>query len=182
MRLHLSLGAAFCALCLPAFSPVLPAAADETPRRKPGLWRMEHVMQGAPSPSGGVEMCIDEKTDDIMRQNIGENGPKCEKLSFTRDGDKYRVSSVCKLDKSVTKTEGVFTGSFDSAYRGELHITYTPPIHNLASADMVLEAKWLGPCKPGQKPGDIVMPGLPGGQMNMQELIKKREQLRKGAQ
>ena len=49
---------------------------------------------------------------------------------------------------------------------------------------MVLEAKWLGPCKPGQKPGDIVMPGLKGagGQMNLQELMKKRDQLRKGAQ
>jgi hypothetical protein len=180
MRFHLSLGVAFCAVCLPGLS----IAADDIPHRKPGLWRMENIMQGEPSPAGAIEMCIDEKTDDIMRQNVGENGPKCEKPSFARDGDKYRISSTCKLDKSVTKTEGVFTGSFDSAYRGELHITYTPPIHNLAAADMVLEAKWLGPCKPGQKPGDIVMPGLKGagGQMNLQELMKKRDQLRKGAQ
>ncbi|MBG0809668.1 DUF3617 family protein [Methylosinus sp. H3A] len=179
MRFRLSLGAAFCVVCLPAVS----AVADEMPRRKPGLWSMEFVTQGAPSPTGGVEMCIDEKTDDIMRQNMGDQTQQCEKLSFTRDGDKYRVGSICKLDKSVTKTEGVFTGSFDSAYRGEFHITYTPPIHNLASTDLVIEAKWLGPCKPGQKPGDIVMPGLKGGgQMNMQELMKKREQLRKGAQ
>jgi hypothetical protein len=22
-----------------------------------------------------------------------------------------------------------------------------------------MEARWLGPCEPGQKPGDVIMPG-----------------------
>jgi len=36
----------------------------------------------------------------------------------------------------------------------------------------IIDAKWLGPCKPGQKPGDISMPGMPEG-INMDDLMKK---------
>jgi len=185
MRFHASLGVAFCVICL----PVLSGAADEIPHRKAGLWRMERITQGAPSPLGAMEMCVDEKTDDILRQRFGgDQEQKCEKISFKRDGDLYRVSSVCKIDETtVAKTEGTFNGSFDSAYRAEFHMTYSPPLHNRAAVDLVLDAKWLGPCKPGQKPGDVFAPGLkglggPGGQINVQELMKMREQLRKGAQ
>ena len=35
---------------------------------------------------------------------------------------------------------------------------------------MTVEAKWLGPCKPGQKPGDIVMPG--GFKLNVTDMQK----------
>ncbi|HEY8063984.1 MAG TPA: DUF3617 family protein [Methylosinus sp.] len=189
MRFHVSLGAAFCVLGL----PVLAAAADDIPHRKAGLWRIERMTQGAPSRFGPMEMCIDEKTDDIMRQRMGDQEQKCDKISFRREGDKYRVSSVCKMEQTVATTEGTFTGSFDSAYRAELHVTFDPPLRTRASSDIVrsssdivMEAKWLGPCKPGQKPGDIDAPGLKGmggpGQMNVQELMKMRDQLRKGAQ
>jgi hypothetical protein len=38
---------------------------------------------------------------------------------------------------------------------------------------MMQEARWLGPCKPGQKPGDIMMPGMPPVNAgNMQEMMK----------
>ncbi len=33
-----------------------------------------------------------------------------------------------------------------------------------------MEAKWLGACKPGQKSGDISMPGMPN--INMDEIMK----------
>ena len=33
-----------------------------------------------------------------------------------------------------------------------------------------IEAKWLGACKPDQKPGDIVMPG--GFKMNVKDMEK----------
>jgi hypothetical protein len=182
MRFHVSIGAAFCVFCL----PILSAAADDIPHRKAGLWRMERMSQGAPSPLGAMEMCIDEKTDDII-QRFGDRGQKCEKTSFRREGDKYSVSAVCKMEHTVATMEGTFTGDFNSAYRAEIHVASDPPLHPRASSDIVMEAKWLGPCKPGQKPGDMDAPGLkglggPGGQMNIQELMKMRDQLRKSAQ
>ena len=35
---------------------------------------------------------------------------------------------------------------------------------------MTIEAKWLGACKAGQKPGDIMMPG--GMKMNITDMEK----------
>ncbi|WP_244613191.1 hypothetical protein [Methylosinus sp. Ce-a6] len=40
------------------------------------------MSQGVPSPLGAMEMCVDEKTDDIMRQRFGDREQKCEKTSF----------------------------------------------------------------------------------------------------
>lgn len=166
---------------------VVAAAADEFPRRKAGLWRIEHTQGAAARLVGQMETCVDEKTDDLLRQRFGGQEQQCEKMSFRREGDKYRMSSVCKIGDRVATTEGTFTGSFQSAYRAELHMTFDPPLFSRAPSDIVMEAKWLGPCKPGQKPGDVDAPALkalggPGGQMNMQELMKMRDQLRKGAQ
>ncbi|ATQ68570.1 MULTISPECIES: DUF3617 domain-containing protein [Methylosinus] len=178
MRFHL--GFLFLALSIPGSAAL---AADEPPRRKSGLWRIEQTISGKPSPMGVIETCIDEKTDDLMRERASEHEQKCEKAGFTREGDAFRVHSVCKLEHSVATMDGKFTGSFDSAYRSEMHISYAPPMHGVGSADMVMDAKWLGPCKPGQKAGDIVMPGfsgkLGGGQMNMQDLMKMRDAMKK---
>jgi hypothetical protein len=159
-------------------------AADELPHRKSGLWRIEQTIQGMPSPMGAIETCVDETTDDLTRQRLSEREQKCEKAELTRDGAAFRVHSVCKLQNTVATMDGKFTGRFDSAYRSEMHISYAPPLHGLAVADMVTEAKWVGPCKPGQKAGDIVMPGraLGGGrQIDMQQLMKMRDALKKGA-
>jgi hypothetical protein len=163
------------------------AAAAELPRRKAGLWRVETVMQGAPMPMGPVELCVDQKSDDIMRQRMDERKQECDKMDWRRDGDTFHISSVCKMAKTVATTEGTFTGSFDSAYHADLHVTFAPPLHGRASSDMTISAKWLGPCKPGQKAGDVVMPGLGtlggagGRQMNMQELMKLRDQMKRMA-
>ena len=39
---------------------------------------------------------------------------------------------------------------------------------------MTQEARWLGPCKPGQKPGDVIMPNMggAGGSINVNEMMK----------
>ncbi|WP_442764215.1 hypothetical protein, partial [Malikia spinosa] len=34
-----------------------------------------------------------------------------------------------------------------------------------------LEITRLGPCKPGQKHGDVVMPGMPGGNKSLQDMM-----------
>ena len=98
-----------CLLCVGSVA----LAADELPRRKSGLWRIERITQGAPSPMGAMEMCIDEKTDDLMRERFAGREQKCEKMSFAREGAGYRISSVCKLERTVATTEGKFTGSFE---------------------------------------------------------------------
>src|SRR5262249_1850753 len=50
-----------------------------------------------------------------------------------------------------------FTGSFDSAYRVETTSTYEPPMAGVKEGSAIIEARWLGPCKADQKPGDMIL-------------------------
>jgi hypothetical protein len=52
----------------------------------------------------------------------------------------------------------VVTGKFDSAYKIESKSTYDPPLFDKAEGHAVLEAKWTGPCKADQRPGDMILP------------------------
>lgn len=61
-----------------------------------------------------------------------------------------------------------------------MHVAYDPPIHGKSELNMTLSAKWLGPCKEGQKGDDIAAPNLGQGKNvpNLQELMKMRDQMK----
>lgn len=165
-------------------APAIAAATDQPPRRKAGLWEIHNEMNGRASPVGPIQSCIDEKTDSIMQQGLSDAQSSCEQMSWVKDGDSYVIKSVCKIGKAFATTEGKFTGAFDSNYRGEMHTIYSPPIHGMAKSDITLTAKWLGPCKEGQKPGDIVMPNMPSvpgmpKSINIEEMMKMRDQMKR---
>jgi len=69
-------------------------------------------------------------------------------------------------------------GDFDSAYtvKTTSHSEHGPSGLPRDST-MTIEAKWLGACKPDQKPGDIVMPG--GFKINIRDAEKLRALLPK---
>jgi hypothetical protein len=41
-------------------------------------------------------------------------------------------------------------------------------LQGMREASTVIEGKWLGPCNPGQKPGDASIPGMPN--MNFKDM------------
>ena len=47
--------------------------------------------------------------------------------------------------------------------------TYQPPFMGKSDGKAVIDAKWVGPCKADQKPGDMVMPG--GVKMNVMDMM-----------
>lgn len=162
-------------------APAAAYALDELPKRKPGLWQIDTKMNAMPAGMGPMEMCIDEKTDNLVQQSAGDASAQCEKMTAKKEGDAFVVRSVCKMGGSTTTTEGKFTGQFDSNYRGEIHVAYDPPVHGMDKSDMVISAKWLGPCKAGQKPGDMTMPGGAGmpKSINVEDLTKMRDQMKR---
>ena len=83
------------------------------------------------------------------------------------------VGPCGRLDATTATTDAVITGDFDSSYRNDMQVRYNPPQRGMSEMKMTQEARWLGPCKPGQKPGDIMMPGMPPVNAgNMQEMMK----------
>lgn len=143
------------------------ALADNLPKRKAGLWEINTRMQGMP-PMGPVQQCIDRNTDNLMEQEARKEA-NCSVMDIKTQGNRVSVRSVCKIDKSTATSDATFTGAFDSGYKGEITVRYSPPLEGMAEARMTQEAKWLGPCLPGQKPGDVVMPNM--GRFNMNEMM-----------
>jgi uncharacterized protein DUF3617 len=162
--------------CLGCLLLALPAAAagpEQLPIRKAGLWEIKMVRTGSPVPDMTMQHCTDGSTD---RQMNGMAGPgaqqNCSKQDIRKTATGYAADSVCTIaGRSITSHSDV-VGDFNSAY------TVTTVSHSeggpgaARDTTSTIEAKWIGPCKPDQKPGDIVMPG--GRKMNVMELPNLR--------
>jgi hypothetical protein len=153
------------ACVLPALG-VMQDAAGQAPKRKPGLWQQS--VSGSGMPTQTMSMCIDEKTDDLMASGANQR-QNCEQQSLRREGTSYVFESVCRSQGTTVRTRGRFTGEFNTRYAGELHSTFEPPLQGMRESTQNIEARWIGPCKPGQKPGDVAMEGMGG--MNVQDMM-----------
>jgi hypothetical protein len=163
-----SSGLAGCALALLTSS----VAAAELPLRKAGLWEMKVVKTGSKLPDMTMQHCTDPTTDKEMSNLVSPLAKQiCAKQDVTKTATGYVSDSVCTVSGVATTTHADIVGDFDSGYTvtSKSHIDKGP---NGAPLDTVttIEAKWVGACKPDQKPGDIVMPG--GFKLNVKDAEK----------
>lgn len=151
------------------------SAAADAPKRKSGLWEVTTQMSGMPAgmPSRGpIQMCVDQASDNLMQERAKEKS-NCSVMDVNRGAGKITIHSVCKFEDTTATTDAVITGDMDSNYKNDMTIKYSPPQHGMATMKIAQEARWLGPCKAGQKPGDVMMPGMPAmNPGNMQEMMK----------
>jgi hypothetical protein len=150
-----------------------PAFAIDYPARKPGLWEMQ-TGDGAGSKASPqtIQQCIDAATDKMLREmGQGMGKDMCAKQDMRMEGGKMVIDSVCKIGQTTATSQAVMTGDFSTGYRLESKSTYSPPLMGRAGATTIVEARWVGPCKPDQKPGDMVMNGM---KMNVHDMIGGR--------
>ena len=136
------------------------AASETPPRRKSGLWEIKTTVSNTPR-SFSAQTCIDQNSDDLWTEAAKpDDQMTCSKNTIHKEGSNWVSESVCQVESSTATTRAVFTGSFDSSYRVESKSTYAPPFMGIKEGTTVMDAKWLGPCKPGQTPGDIIVPEI----------------------
>jgi hypothetical protein len=169
MRRPFSFGLAGC-LLLACFS----AQAEEMPVRKAGLWELKVVRAGATLPEMTMQHCTDATTDRDMTNSVSPMARQiCSKQDVQKTATGYVSDSVCGLAGLQITSHSEITGDFNSAYtvkttsHGEAGAPGPGKSHDITST---IEAKWLGPCKADQKPGDIVMPG--GFKLNVKDAEK----------
>jgi hypothetical protein len=157
--------------CLLTMLPALEARAAELPLRKPGLWEMKVVRTGSPMPEMTMQHCTDETTDKQMSTTFSPLSKEiCSKNNIQQTASGYATDSVCSVAGASMTSHSDITGDFNSAYtvKTTSHADHGPAgLHDMT---MAIEAKWLGPCKADQKPGDIVMPG--GFKLNVKDAEK----------
>lgn len=162
--------------------------AADTPKRKSGLWQMTMTSTHGQGGTFTIQQCIDQATDELMggqadsasammpKRNRSSSKQDCTTQDLRREGDKFVLDSVCRHGRTTATTHAVATGSFDSNYRMESKTTFDPPLRAVRESTTVIEAEWLGPCKEGQRPGDIIIPGMPEGMpnINIQDMMKRK--------
>jgi hypothetical protein len=150
--------------------------AFDLPMRKPGLWELSMSFPGRNLAAQAMKQCTDATSDKLMNMNFGaSNEMNCSKQDVTKTASGLVIDSVCTFAGATTTSHSVMTGSFDSAYTVEVTSTREggPPMPGLkpgAETHMKIDAKWLGPCSNGQKPGDVIMAN--GMKMNVFDVQK----------
>ena len=146
------------------------AAAPAAPHPREGLWEEKMTMEGMGFTSTS-QICIDKSVEERMVPDVQAARAHCSNHAMNRqlNGD-WSFSGTCSTGKAgVVTTTGAIHGDFNTAYTMDLSSTVTGadlPAMN-RTMKMTVQATWLGPCKPGQKPGDVVVNGMkmhmPGG-------------------
>lgn len=139
-----------------------PAAAQMVmPTRKPGYWDQTMVMPGPQGTTMKSQFCTDaavEKSISVFGQQTAQ--ASCSKNNVRRTPTGFAFESTCTFGKSTTTTVGTATGDFSKAYTVSMVTKSNPPLApGMAETKMSIQAKWLGACPTGRKPGDMVMPG-----------------------
>jgi hypothetical protein len=145
------------------------ALAAELPSRKPGLWEVKTSIENRNAPAQVIRQCIDATTDQMMQSSAGPFAlAVCPKREVQRSENSITIDSTCTIGGKPATASAVVTGSFDSAYT----MTVTSQSEDLPGGKMIMtmEAKWLGPCAPDQKPGDMIMSN--GRTINILEMQK----------
>jgi Protein of unknown function (DUF3617) len=158
--------------CLVTFLPALDAGAVDLPLRKAGLWEMKVVKTGSQIPEMTMQQCTDQNTDKDMSTAFSPLSKEvCSKRDIQQTATGYVTDSVCSVAGVSMTSHSVITGDFNSAYtiKTASH-SERGPAGMPRDVTAVIEAKWLGACKPDQKPGDIVMPG--GFKLNIKDAEK----------
>lgn len=167
----------FAALALIVFTGVsLSGSAQELPRRKSGLWEITMENSAAPKgrPARVMTQCVDAAKDDIARQ-MGqqmEKDNKCSKSRITQLPGRISFESACDFGESKMTAQTMITGDFNSSYKMEIKSKYSPPMMGMSESTTVMDAKFVGACKPGMRAGDVSMPGMPAGMtMNIYDMM-----------
>ena len=152
----------YAAAALAATLAATPAGAQDTPRLKPGLWEVSTrtSTQKPGDPPLSSTMCLDEVTSrELYRYTQGMMEGLCSKFEVRHTGNRYSSEAVCTIGGSKMASRSTMTMTVDTAYRIEGRSSYDPPFLGIAEATTTVDAKHVGGCRPGQKPGDITAAG-----------------------
>jgi hypothetical protein len=149
----------------------LPAAAQDYPKLKPGLWEMERSSDRATtSHPNRMTMCLDESVQkDMFDMGAGAMKGMCSKHDFRMSGNRGTGEFVCDIAGSRMHSKSTMVMSGNTGYRTEIKTTYDPPFMGQTETTTVLTARHVGACKQGQRPGDMVMPN--GQTINVRDAI-----------
>ncbi|MCC6867629.1 MAG: DUF3617 family protein [Burkholderiales bacterium] len=147
------------------------AAAQDYPKLKAGQW--EITVDRGPAAKGPTSMRNTMCTDDAVQRDMIANGmgmsrELCTRNEFHRDGARYVGAAQCQLGESAMHSRSVMTLTGDTAYRIDIVASFEPPMMGMKESRTTIAGKYVGPCRDGLVPGDIIGPN--GQKANIRNL------------
>jgi hypothetical protein len=154
-----------------ASSPLFAETGFHLPPRKPGQWEMSIQVDTAAMPPQIITMCLDGETDKLLNERFGGMASTmCTRQDQTKEGDAIILESECALGEMKSTSHTVVTGDFDAAYTMKTKVTMEGQRDSPGNFDKVapagptsqettIQAKRVGECQSGYKPGDIDLGG-----------------------
>ena len=155
-----------------ASATIAAAATIDLPARKPGQWEIKMTPKTAgAAPLMTTQLCLDAASDKAMMAQGLAMSTGCT-TQQSRDGSGNLVlDATCSMGGRQIKSHSVVSGDFQSHYT--IDIVSDSQGGNPAlpkHSEMTQQAKWLGACQQGMKPGDMMLPG--GRIMNVLGMMK----------
>jgi Protein of unknown function (DUF3617) len=152
------------------------ALAQSLPKMKAGMWESTMTQPGVEAKKDAKgepmksTMCLNDAVmEQMMKMGQGISQQMCSKNTSQVSGNKMTGSAECKMGGSTITSNTVTTFNGDSSYRTEAKAVYNPPLYGMKETVTVTEAKYVGPCKSGMKPGDVSTMGVT---MNILDMSK----------
>jgi len=159
---------AFLALALA--TATWPALAQDFPKLKPGLWEMERTAERGAQHPNRMTMCLDDTVQkEMFDMGAGAMKGMCSKHEFKMSGSRGTGDFICDFGGSRMHSKSTMQMTGNTGYRTEIHTTYDPPFMGQRETTTVLTARHVGACKPGQRPGDMVLPN--GQTLNVRDAM-----------
>jgi hypothetical protein len=156
---------AFLVAVLSAWVGIAGADGIKPPPTKEGLWETHttQTQQGKTVSDRSVKMCQSNELTKSL-QSTGEEMRKkneCTSNVIQPSSNTYVEEGRCaKGPNAGSVTKVVYTYQGDTASHTEMHINA-----GKSETVMIMDAKYVGSCPAGMKPGDLIMDGklIPGG-------------------
>ena len=149
---------------------VAPAFAQDAPKLRAGQWEVVRRSERAGDAGMRMTMCMDDAMQrEMWVMGMGAMRGMCSKTDVRFGGGRGNVDVVCNMGGSTMHSKGAITFTGDTAYRTDIDTTYDPPSNGMSRTRMVVESRWLGACKAGQHPGDMILPN--GTTINMRNAL-----------
>ncbi|WP_293369138.1 DUF3617 family protein [Phenylobacterium sp.] len=121
-------------------------ASAQTVRRA-GEWQVT-VTPSSGRPNPPKNFCYPEGSAADFTKRMGN----CAKHDIHTVGNQHTVDAECSVGTRQSKVHMVITSHGSNAYHAEMEMSVSPPMPGLSSTRMSEDARWLGPCTPGEKP------------------------------
>jgi hypothetical protein len=141
------------------FAVVTLAAQTQMPTRKAGLW--ESTMSGTSSLAaeggGKIKHCIDASTDQAAMTGAMA-GKACKQGPIVKTAAGYETEATCQMGGMTSKSKSIVSGDFNSQVTVDVTSLITTGSGPAKESKTKIDARYVGPCEAGQKPGDVIMP------------------------